>query len=331
MRNKRKLIIAVCIVLIVLIVLSLAVSLAKYVGLGNSSANETTALSGDDEESAIYYQGKKYQYNKDLINVLFLGIDTSGEVEIQDMPGYGGQSDSILLLSMNKTDETVRLLQISRDTMTEVDIFDVFGEYLTSIEAQVATQYAYGNGEKSSCWAAKKTVSELLYNLPIDAYISMNLEGIPVANDAVGGVTLTLTQDATEIDQSFVAGATVTLNGDQAEAFVRYRDTDVSGSNQDRMDRQMQYLTAFFDAARTSMGEKKNYYETFFQRLEPYTVTDMSAEQINQLASCDFLKDEIESVPGTVQAGEEHDEFYVDEDALYALIIDMFYVEDVGE
>ena len=56
-------------------------------------------------------------------------------------------------------------------------------------------------------------------------------------------------------------------------------------------------------------------------------MTDLSADQMNQLASYDFLENEVETVPGTLQAGTEHDEFYVDEDALYELILDMFYEE----
>lgn len=37
-------------------------------------------------------------------------------------------------------------------------------------------------------------------------------------------------------------------------------------------------------------------------------------QQMNQMASCDFLEDQAENVPGIFQAGKEHDEFYEDED-----------------
>ena len=327
-KNSRKKIIAiaVCVALVVAIVAILAAYLLKNVGTGKSDISSSTQSEMAGDADTVYYQGKTYRYNSDLMNVLFLGIDTSEEVTLQDMPGLAGQSDCILILSADKNEQTIRLLQVSRDTMTDIDLFDVSGDYLISIETQVATQYAYGNGEKSSCWAAKKTISELLYGLQIDGYLSMNLEGISKINDAVGGVTLTLEQDATEIDSSFQKGKTVTLTGEQAEAFVRYRDINISGSNQDRMARQMQYLPALLQAAKEYVGSG-DYYQTFYHIVEPYTVTDLSADQMNQLALYDFLENEVETVPGTLQAGTEHDEFYVDEDALYELILDMFYEE----
>lgn len=327
MRNRKIWGIIACTTLMVVIVIAFVGYVWNNIGFHSRNEENTAVIGADDEADTIYYRGKKYQYNSDLMNVLFLGIDTSGEIRLQDMPGLAGQSDCILILSIDRAKENVRILQVSRDTMTDVDLFDVSGNYLMSIQAQVATQYAYGNGDKSSCWAAKKTISELLYSLPIDAYISMNLEGIAVANDAVGGVTLTMTEDATEIDSSFQKGKTVTLTGKQAEAFVRYRDTDVSGSNQNRMERQMQYLPSLIEAARRTVGSKQNYYETFYNLLEPYIVTDLTADQMNQLAAYDFLENKVETVPGTLQAGEEHDEFYVDDDMLYDLIIDMFYQE----
>lgn len=338
-RQKKKMGIALCILLIGAILFAITAYFVGNIGFGpilsgeeENGANPEAAEAGTGEEAdtetgVVFYQGKKYQYNKDLVNVLFLGIDTTESVNIQEMPGTAGQSDCILILSMDQKEKTIRILQISRDTMTDVDLYDVMGNYFSSIQAQIAVQYAYGNGEKSSCWAARKTVSELLYSLPVDAYISMNLEGISVVNDAVGGVTLTLTEDATEIDKAFRKGESITLTGEQAEAFVRYRDTDVSGSNQSRMERQMQYIPALLKTVREKVGSGGDYYQTFYSLLEPYTVTDLNANQINQLALCDFLEDETETVPGTLQAGEEHDEFYVDEDALYDLIIKMFYRE----
>ena len=84
--------------------------------------------------------------------------------------------------------------------MTDIDIYDANGNYYTSVNAQLATQYAYGNAEQSSCWAKKKTVSELLFDLPIDGYVSLNIDAISTMNDAVGGVEITIPEDYTVID-----------------------------------------------------------------------------------------------------------------------------------
>lgn len=281
------------------------------------------------ESSVVHYKGKAYQYNQNLMNVLFLGIDTTQDLSQEDMPGDAGQSDCILVLSMDKQKKTARLLQVSRDTMTDIDTYDVSGNYVSTIQGQLALQYAYGTGGKSSCWAAKKTVSRLLYDLPIDAYFSMNLDGISAVNDAVGGVTLKLSEDATEVDPTFKKGSTITLQGDMAEQFVRKRDTNISGSNVSRMKRQTEYITTLLQSMREFMKQNGNDFEETYRKLElrPYTVTDLSMEQLEDMLSYDFLEKNIETVPGTTKEGKEHDEFYVDEDGLHDLIIQMFYTE----
>ena len=49
------------------------------------------------------------------------------------------------------------------------------------------------------------------------------------------------------------------------------------------------------------------------------------AKQINALARCKLLTDETEMVPGEVVEGYEHDEFYVDDEKLYEIIMKLFY------
>ena len=60
----------------------------------------------------------------------------------------------------------------------------------------------------------------------------------------LGGVTLTFSQDMTDIDPLMTAGATLTLNGQQAEAFCRSRMGVGDQTNASRMVRQRQYLQA---------------------------------------------------------------------------------------
>lgn len=323
-------------VILTLVVIGMVIAVAA--GCFVRSARRNAALHMDDmslgsgasaESNTVHYKGKTYQYNKNLMNVLFLGIDTTQDLAQTDMPGNAGQSDCILVLSMDKQKKTAQLLQISRDTMTDIDTYDVSGKYVSTIQAQIALQYAYGTGEKSSCWASEKAVSRLLYDLPIDGYFSMNLNGITSVNDALGGVTLTLSEDATDVDPTFQAGSTITLKGDMAEKFVRKRDITVSGSNLSRMQRQTEYIRALFHTMQEYMHQNGNNLQTVYDKLQldSYVVTDLSMNQIKSMMSYDFLEQKIETVPGTTKAGKEHDECYVDEDALQDLIIQMFYTE----
>lgn len=334
MKNKQKKTMLLSILIAAVILAAASILFYVWNNAGKRPAEQTenqqsveadsTAESGGNH---VYFQGKEYKYNKNLTNILFMGVDKDSEVSISNMAGTSGQADCLMILSLNKEDQTAKILQVSRDTMTDVDLYDVSGNYYTTVKAQVATQYAYGNGVQSSCFATKKTVSELLYDLPIDGYISLNLSAISLLNDAVGGVTLTVPEDYSDIDPAFTAGATITLNGEQAEKYVRRRDITVMGSNDGRMRRQMQYIPALIQAIRQKAGAAGNYYQMFQSVLDPYMATDLSADQLNSLGKYTFLDDQTEYLPGEMTEGEEHDEFYVDEEKLQELLIKMFYIE----
>ena len=330
-KTKKTMLITILTAAIVLIAAAVLWYLYQNVSLNrlNKKQTEETMNSGsaeNDTSDSIFYNGKEYVYNKNLTNVLFMGIDKDAEVSLSNMPGTSGQADCLMVISLDKSNETARVLQVSRDTMTDVDLFDVSGKYYTTVQAQIATQYAYGNGVQSSCFATKKTVSELLYDLPIDGYLSLNLSAISILNDAVGGVTVTVPEDYTDIDPAFTAGTTITLTGEQAEKYVRKRDITVLGSNNGRMQRQMQYIPALIQSIRKKVGSGGDYYKMLEPILEPYMAPNLSADQINQLGRYEFLEDETEYLQGEMKQG-EHDEFYVDEENLQEILIKMFYIE----
>ena len=331
-KTKKNMLITILTAAIVLIAAAVLWYLYQNVSLNRSNRKQTeeaaaSASTGSDTSDTIFYNGKEYVYNKNLTNILFMGVDKDAEASLSNMPGTSGQADCLMIISMDKSKETAKILQVSRDTMTDVDLFDVSGKYYTTVQAQIALQYAYGNGVQSSCFATKKTVSELLYDLPIDGYLSLNLAAVPILNDAVGGVTVTVPEDYTDIDPAFTAGTTITLTGEQAEKYVRKRDTAVFGSNNGRMRRQMQYLPGLIQAIRKKVGSGGDYYKMLEPVLEPYLATDLSADQINQLGKYEFLEDQTEYLPGEMKEGEEHDEFYVDDEKLQELLIKMFYTE----
>ena len=87
---------------------------------------------------------------------------------------------------------------------------------------------------------------KLLYGLPIDGYCALNMDGLPVLTDSVGGVTVTVPNDSlAEVDPGYAKGAVVTLKGEDTEQFVRYRNTEISQSAIARMERQQEYIRAF--------------------------------------------------------------------------------------
>lgn len=329
MKNKNKgiLIIIAGIVLALLIAMVVMACLKKKAAVEKKTSENKTQSQAEVSQASdntIEYNGHTYEYNTDLENYLFIGVDKKEEVTLQNTPGTAGQADCIMILSANKETKTVKVLQVSRDSMTDVDIYDANGEYYTSTKAQIATQYAYGDGKESSCLAMEKTVSELLYDLPIDGYVSLDIAGIHAINDAVGGVTITVPEDYTYINSAFQKGAEITLTGDLAELYVRYRDINQEGSNNERMRRQTQYIPALISTIRQNTSDVVSYYSLYKDVLAPYMVTDLGAAQIDKLSSYE-LEEETEYVPGEVVPGEINEEFHVDEEQLRDLLINMFY------
>ena len=274
----------------------------------------------------ITYEGRQYSYNTNLINILFMGIDSSSGIKDDNMPSEAGQSDCIILLTLDKEKKEAKILQIPRDTMTEVDVYNVGGNLFTTLQAQIALQYAYCIGGTSSCMAVEKTVSELLYELPIDGYLAMDYTNIATVNDAIGGVEITVPQDYTMIDPAFAEGATLTLMGQQAHDYVRWRDTNASFSNYDRMDRQVQYILAMIDTFQKNVKEDDGNYSSLYSLVEKNMVTNLNESQIEKLLEYHLDTENIEFLPGEAKKGEIYEEFYVNEEKLQKMLIETFYI-----
>lgn len=229
---------------LVLILLVLVAAAAVAVGVMGKDKEEEqpepeTVQEEDSglEEGQVVYNGVTYEYNKELETLLFLGVDKQESEFAEHSSGWGGQADCILLFIMDPGQKTITTLQVSRDTMVDIDIYSEGGDKIATEKGQITLQYAYGDGKTRSCWLMEQAVSKLLYGTEIDGYFAMNLEGFSKATDLVGGVELTVPEDYTKIDPAFQKGATVTLDGKLAEKYVRSRDTETLGSNNDRMER----------------------------------------------------------------------------------------------
>lgn len=319
MRRNKATILMVLIVIVALFVL-LFLWLNKEPDEGDTGQSQAN-------NNVVYYDGQAYVYNTNIQNIIFLGIDNDDKLHTQEYPSNAGQADCIMILSINKEEKTTNILQISRNTMTDIDIFDLNGNYFTSINAQLATQYAYGNGTDTSCWATKRTVEELLYKLPISGYFALDIAAVSKVNDMLGGVTITIPEDYTMIDPAFVKGETITLTGEQAEKYVRYRDTSTLGSNDGRMERQTQYIPALLDAIRKELGNSQGVLEEFFTEISAYMVTDLDVSSLEGLFRQEWEIGATTYVPGTTTMGEQYEEFHVDEDGLKKTLIELYYLQ----
>lgn len=288
----------------------------------------------DGEEGIRNYGGKEYRQDPLKRIILCVGVDKSGEVEQQIVSGSGGQADVIALLIQDKATDEVNILTIPRDTMTEIELFDLTGNSLGSDIQHLNLAYGYGDGAEESCGLLQEAVEKLLGGVSIDGYISVNMSAVAVLNDLVGGVTVTIDDPGIEErDPDLVYGETLTLHGKQAETYVRYRDTEMSQSAIDRMDRHKTYAEGWMAQAVKMQNKDSQFLGKAFEAIQDYMVTDLNKDEyldagLAAMGMSDlFNGDHFFTVPGEGRQGLVYDEFYPDDEALEEMIINLFYKE----
>lgn len=273
----------------------------------------------------------KQAYNDHLSNFLFLGIDTRNPVETYETQADAGQADAIFLVSLDRITKDIQVLAIPRDTIAEIKTFTPAGKSLGKVKQHINIQYAFGDGRFKSCDLMKQAVSKLLYDLPIQGYCSLNMDGIPLLADLAGGVEIVVPDDSlAEVNPEFQEGASVTLTSDNVEQFLRYRDRTASQSALVRQEHQRVFLKAYLEKAREMQRQKSSFVKEMYHTLQPYMVTNMGNDLfVKLLEASGENKPREYTLPGEGAEGEDgYEEYHVDEDALHTLVLQMFYKQD---
>ena len=279
------------------------------------------------EVPVIFYEGQAYAYNDRLSTLLILGIDDP-QLEESDASRNQSQADFLLLAVFDPDTERCTLLQLDRDTMCQVPVLDFFGKQVYTTYEQLALAHTYGNGKERSCENTVTAISDLLYGVTIHNYFALTMDAIPVLNDLVGGVTVTVEDDFTGVDDSLVKGETVTLSAENVEHFVRARmsmkDDD---TNRGRMRRQRTYMSALFAALSRAVKQDSAFVLDAYSAVSESLVTDCSIDQLNEYSRrfSEYALSGIVTPPGKAEVGERFMEFTVDEAALQELVIQTFY------
>ena len=308
-----------------------ALGLGGYAVQRWDTAGEAPAASGSGQprpawQETVQADGRTWRRKTNLESYLFLGIDTLGKAEGTQSYVAGGQADAQILLVVDHTARTWQMLQINRDSMVQVPVLSMMGTVPYTIRQQIALAHAYGNGREQSCENNVKAVSMLLGDQPIDGYLSLTMGGVGVLVDLVGGVTLTLASDLSAIDPALTQGATVTLNGEQALAYVHTRQNVDDQTNLARMDRQRQFLRAFEEQARQM---DPSFALDAYQAAEDYIITNLSSGRAANLAG---QLQQYTQLPVLTIAGENTVEdgywaYELDQDSLQQTILQLFYQE----
>ncbi|MBQ8203499.1 MAG: LCP family protein [Clostridia bacterium] len=281
------------------------------------------------DENEIIYKDKTYTLNKNIISMLFIGIDRDN---INENEGYGenGQADSIFVMALDTKTGSVKILPISRETMVDVDIYSSTGIYTGVKNEQVCLSYAYGGTTQESCENVLKSVKRILYGININSYVAIELDGMAAITDKIGGVEVEALEDMNGFGFICTKGEKIKLYGKDAITYIQTRGEDLE-ANQRRMERQKQFLSAFASTSGNAIMKDYSNILTFYNTLSPYLSTNLSLSQITYVAT-NFIKADIGSsfefmsIPGEHKKGDKYIEFYPDEDALLDAIVDIFYV-----
>ena len=232
-----------------------------------------TQLPQADQET-VEVDGVTYRKKSRLTTILVMGVDH----DTQDSYEYrkAGQADFLRLVVLDDADKTVQQLQIDRDTMTPVTVLGLLGDRYEPVTEQICLGYAFGDGRETSCEVTVEAVGNLLGGQTIDQYLAMGLDGISTLNDLAGGVTVTLEDDFSAADPAMTKGATLTLQGDQAEIFVRRRMDIGEGTNEARMVRQEEYLAQLSAQLESRVQQDQQFTAQVYDALQPYLVTDLA-------------------------------------------------------
>lgn len=282
----------------------------------------------DDDGKTVEFNGKKYVYNEDMTAILCIGVDKDKFSDTPDVQGKNGQADALFLCAMDTKTGKTTLIPVSRDTMVDIDIYSGDGNYISSSRKQLCLSYAYGDGKHTSCENTVRSVSRLFYGLPINSYVAIDLKAIEVLSEKVDGVTVIPDEDFSYLGYNYYKGVETNLKGTKARIFVQGRDQTKLDSNLNRMARQKQFVTAFFNEAIAKTREKITFPVDVYNSSKEYMITDLDVAEISFLASC-VLKNSIglqyKSIKGNVVKGEKHAEYYADDESVYNTVIEVFY------
>lgn len=320
-RGKTRRVLALLLILVfVVIFVASGIMLVERMRQPVETGTETV------DRKTIVREGVEYFPRQDLDVFLVIGSDVEGPVTDSGTYYNEGQADSIFLLIFDDTAEEVRVLTLNRDSMVTMPALDENGRPGGTYYGHLSQSHAYGSGLEDSCENTRQTVSDLLGGIDIDHYVSFNMDAIALVNDAVGGVTVTVTHDFSEVTSDLPMGE-VTLYGDMAETFVRTRKEVGDRQNASRMERQMVYLESFLDALKGKLEESQTFALNLYEEIAPYMVTDCSTTVFSQVLDqySDYTLAEIVTPAGENVRGEKYMEFYLDEEALDELTVRLFY------
>lgn len=224
---------------------------------------DSTGLT-DSEAKSLKEEKEKEAANADVTlpddsnvyNLLLVGVDRRDT-------SWNGNSDSMILLSINKSTKRITMMSFMRDLYANIE-----GHGVRKLNAACA----YGG-----CPLLVQTI-EQNYKVHIDNYVWVDFTSMVQIVDAVGGIDLTISDDEAKVANSYIQemcnllhkdyaseqiskGGDLHCDGIQAVAYGRIRY--VGNSDYQRTERQRTIMTKIIQKARNmSLGELNSFAST---------------------------------------------------------------------
>ena len=334
----RILIIVLCVILGLAIIATSAYFIMKEIGrramhnyenidivipLSDDKQNDADVI---DKGRTIKYGGKTYLLNEDMLSVTFIGYSKDSNTN-----KYMG--DAIYMLAVDSKTGKTTIVGISRDTMTDVDVYS-FDKYINTEKMQICYAYSFGGERLTGGENMNKSLSRLFFGLPLNNYFAIDLDSLKDLNDAIGGVTLTsmMEFESAEYGRTIEEGEEITLYGQDVEKYVRSRDGSLE-SNNSRMDRQQQYIKAFLSSIVPAAKKDISTVTRLFGVVSDNADTSLDLPKVTYLATTALSKmrsaSDIEYIRlrGEIKMGEENAEMYVQDKDVLETLLKVFYKE----
>ncbi|KRL27201.1 LytR family transcriptional regulator [Limosilactobacillus frumenti DSM 13145] len=197
------------------------------------------------------------------VSILLLGTDT-GALGRTDK----GRTDTIMILTVNPKTKTTTIVSLPRDMKVNLPNYPQYSP------SKINAAYTYGGVKESINTIQKK------FNIPIDFYLLVNMNGLEKAINKVGGVNVTSPISFSFEGSTFQKGKTYHLNGQQALRFSRMRHEDPNG-DYGRQQRQRLVIAALL---KKSVSYKTVLNKSFLNSISNSSQTDLSLHDMLQLA-----------------------------------------------
>lgn len=177
------------------------------------------------------------------VSILLLGVDTTDNGIRDTETNYKGNSDTMIVVTVNPKTKKTTMVSIPRDTMTQI-----WKSQNNNTKKIQKINSAYNIGDAGSA----VVTTEKLINVPIDYYIKVDFNSLKKIVNSVGGVDVDVPfsfsyGDSGEKPSNFTKGQ-MHLNGKQALDYARMRHEDPNG-DYGRQQRQRQIISAIIKSA----------------------------------------------------------------------------------